>query len=50
MLSRSGVGRVVINLGWLGEKIVEVAGNGEKFNLEISHIKGYDIMYTSRFI
>ena len=35
MLSRSGVRRVVINLGWLGEKIVEVAGNGEKFNLEI---------------
>ena len=35
MLSRSGVGRVVINLGWLGEKIVEVAGNGKKFNLEI---------------
>ena len=35
MLSRSGARRVVINLGWLGEKIVEVAGNGEKFNLEI---------------
>ena len=35
MLSRSGVRRVVINLGWLGEKIVEVAGNGERFNLEI---------------
>ena len=35
MLSRSGVRRVVINLGWLGEKIVEVAGNGENFNLEI---------------
>ena len=35
MLSRSGARRVVINLGWLGEKIVEVAGNGEKFNIEI---------------
>ena len=32
MLSRSGVRRVVINLGWLGEKIVEVAGNGEKLD------------------
>lgn len=30
-----GVRRVVINLGWLGEKIVEHVGNGSRFGLSV---------------
>jgi len=37
MLIKSGVRKVVINLGWLGEKIVEFAGSGERFGLEITY-------------
>ncbi len=37
MLTRAGIRKVVINLGWLGEKIVEFAGSGERFGLEIAY-------------
>jgi MurNAc alpha-1-phosphate uridylyltransferase len=35
MLVRAGVTKVVINLGWLGEKIVDFVGSGEKFGLQV---------------
>ena len=45
MLVRSGVKEVVINLGWLGDKILEFAGDGCKFGLEIHYSNC--LLYTS---
>ena len=42
MLVRSGVREVVINLGWLGDKILEFAGDGCKFGLEIHYSNEQD--------
>ena len=42
MLVRSGVKEVVINLGWLGDKILEFAGDGCKFGLEIHYSNEQD--------
>src|SRR5271170_2902517 len=33
----SGVGEIVINVSWLGEKIVERLGNGNKFGVHITY-------------
>ena len=42
MLVRSGIKEVVINLGWLGDKILEFAGDGCKFGLEIHYSNEQD--------
>jgi N-acetyl-alpha-D-muramate 1-phosphate uridylyltransferase len=41
-LSRAGVTIVVINLGWLGEKIVERIGDGSRFGLRVAYSPEYD--------
>lgn len=41
-LSGSGVSTVVINLGWLGEQIVERIGSGSKFGLQVVYSPEYD--------
>ncbi len=33
----AGIRNVVINLGWLGEKIVERVGSGERFDLDVAY-------------
>lgn len=46
-LQRAGVTRVVINLGWLGERIVQHAGNGQRFGLAIAYSpEGYPTLDT----
>ena len=46
-LSLAGVTHVVINLGWLGEKIAERVGSGERYGLSISFSpEGDDILET----
>jgi len=35
MLGAAGIGTVVINLGWLGEKIVEHVGSGSRFGVNV---------------
>ena len=42
MLAANGVETVVINLGWLGEKIVERLGGGDRFDLQIIYSPEYD--------
>jgi MurNAc alpha-1-phosphate uridylyltransferase len=42
MLHSAGVRTVVINLGWLGEKIVERLGGGERYGLQIIYSPEYD--------
>jgi MurNAc alpha-1-phosphate uridylyltransferase len=41
-LGRAGVDRVVINLGWLGEAIVERIGDGSRFGLQAVYSPEYD--------
>jgi N-acetyl-alpha-D-muramate 1-phosphate uridylyltransferase len=41
-LAEAGVTTVVINLGWLGEQIVERVGSGSKFGLQIIYSPEYD--------
>ena len=41
-LSRAGVRRVVINLGWLGEQIVERIGSGQRFGLQVVYSPEYE--------
>ncbi len=41
-LAASGVRHVVINLGWLGEQIVERVGSGAAFGLQVSYSPEYD--------
>jgi MurNAc alpha-1-phosphate uridylyltransferase len=40
-LARAGVQTVVINLGWLGEMIVERIGDGSRFGLEVVYSPEY---------
>ena len=42
MLASAGVDTVVINLGWLGEKIVEHVGSGEQFGVRVVYSPEYD--------
>lgn len=42
MLARAGVETVVINLGWLGEQIVEHIGSANTHNLNIVYSPEYD--------
>lgn len=41
-LAEAGVERVVINLGWQGQQIVEQIGSGQQFGLAISYSPEYD--------
>lgn len=41
-LSDAGVTTVVINLGWLGEAIVERIGDGSRFGLQVVYSPEYD--------
>ena len=42
MLAEAGVKTVVINLGWLGEQIVEHVGSGQQFGLQVIYSPEYD--------
>jgi MurNAc alpha-1-phosphate uridylyltransferase len=42
MLEGANVRTVVINLGWLGEQIVEHVGSGEQFGLQVVYSPEYD--------
>ncbi len=42
MLASANVHTVVINLGWLGEQIVEHVGSGEQFGLQVVYSPEYD--------
>ena len=42
MLAACGVDTVVINLGWLGEQLVERLGGGDRFGLRIIYSPEYD--------
>jgi len=41
-MSEAGVSTVVINLGWLGEQIVERVGSGSRFGLQVIYSPEYD--------
>lgn len=41
-LGRAGVDTVVINLGWLGEQIVERIGSGRRFGVQVVYSPEYD--------
>lgn len=41
-LARAGAEKVVINLGWLGEAIVERIGNGRRYGLQVAYSPEYD--------
>jgi MurNAc alpha-1-phosphate uridylyltransferase len=42
MLAKAGVETVVINLGWLGEKIVDHLGTGKRFGVHVVYSPEYD--------
>lgn len=42
MLAEAGAQTVVINLGWLGEQIVEHVGSGEQFGVQVVYSPEYD--------
>lgn len=42
MLASAGVRHVVINLGWLGEQIVEHVGSGDQFGVQVVYSPEYD--------
>jgi MurNAc alpha-1-phosphate uridylyltransferase len=42
VLADAGIRSVVINLGWIGEKIAEHIGAGEKFGLSVIYSPEYD--------
>jgi len=42
MLADASVQTVVINLGWLGEQIVEHIGSGERFGVQVIYSPEYD--------
>ena len=42
MLSRAGVQKVVINLGWLGDRIAAHVGDGSRFDLQVIYSPEYD--------
>ena len=41
-LGRAGIRRVVVNLGWHGEKIVERLGSGNRYGLDVVFSPEYD--------
>lgn len=41
-LANAGIRKVVINLGWLGEQIVERVGGGAAYGLHVSYSPEYD--------
>ena len=41
-LANAGIQKVVINLGWLGEQIVERVGGGAAYGLQVSYSPEYD--------
>ncbi len=41
-LAEAGVTTVIINLGWLGEQIVERVGSGSKYGLQVIYSPEYD--------
>ena len=46
-VAAAGIERVVINLGWHGEQIVEHVGSGERFGVDIAYSdEGDDILET----
>ncbi len=46
-LKSAGVRTVVINLGWLGRKIVERVGSGSRYGLEVVYsVEGDDVLET----
>lgn len=46
-LGSAGIRKVVINLGWLGDRIVERIGNGARYGLEVSYSQeGDNILET----
>lgn len=46
-LQKAGIKSVVINLGWLGEKIVERIGSGTRYGLEVIYSQeGDDVLET----
>ena len=42
LLAEAGANAVVINLGWLGEQIVETIGRGSQFGLQVVYSPEYD--------
>jgi MurNAc alpha-1-phosphate uridylyltransferase len=42
MLGAAGVENVLVNLGWLGEKIVEHIGSGSRFGVNVVYSPEYD--------
>lgn len=42
MLANRGIGTVVINLGWLGERIIDRIGSGSRFGLQVIYSPEYD--------
>ncbi len=42
LMAEAGVTTIVINLGWLGEQIVERVGSGSKVGLQIIYSPEYD--------
>lgn len=42
MLSAAGIETVVVNLGWLGEQIVEHVGSGDQFGVRVVYSPEYD--------
>ena len=42
MLADAGIDTVVVNLGWLGEQIVEHVGAGRQFGLQVVYSPEYD--------
>lgn len=42
MLKHAGVETVVINLGWLGDQIVDHVGSGERFGVNVVYSPEYD--------
>ena len=46
-VSSAGIKNVVINLGWLGDQIVERIGSGSRFGLEVIYSQeGHDVLET----
>jgi len=41
-VAKAGVNTVAINLGWLGEQIVEHVGSGQQFGLQVVYSPEYD--------
>ena len=37
MLARAGIKNVVINLDWLGEQIIDLVGEGDRFDLQVTY-------------